>query len=99
MENLYPDIKTRRGLQNKYYEIHALGVLKDLEGMKFILDSKLEKAKWGILRELGRFKNEADMVSMAKWICKKTKKERHTIREWGKIIRGMRIAISKWRMV
>ncbi len=88
----FPDIRTRRGLQDKYYSGVALRVINDLEGMDFfwVTDEtgKRISMKSSLLAELGRFEDGDDIKKIAISICKA--KEKRTVKEWIAILRAAR---------
>jgi len=86
----FPEIKTRRGLQNKCYEINAKLAIKDEEGMEFLYDRQNQTHKPSILSELGRLKNEDDIRLVAKYICKRAKNEKLSTKVWERICRNIR---------
>ncbi|WP_417736335.1 hypothetical protein [Rosistilla oblonga] len=76
----FPGIKTRRGIQNKCYEIRAIGLfyrtLGDQERFRHIIPpeadawSGIAEFPFAILRELGRM-DEGEAVEAADRICAK----------------------------
>jgi len=90
LKGVFPDIKTRRGLQNKCYEINALDAIKDIEGMEFLYDPQNQTLKSSILSELGRLRNEDNIRLVAQHICERAKNETLTIKQWEKICRSIR---------
>lgn len=82
LRSLYPSIKTRRGLQNKYFELKVIKAIKDVEGMEFLFDSKTGNFKSSILTEIGRISNEEMMREVAAEICRRARTEKHTVKQW-----------------
>ncbi len=73
----YPDIKTKRGLQNKAYEMRALSVLKDdpqrygwLCDIEAMRRGDANSYKPTILTELGRIVDEEKLKTAASEICR-----------------------------
>lgn len=66
-----PTVKTRRGLQNKQYELRALRVLRDLNlpGLDYLFDVENDVVRHTVLNELGRMEDTSNMVSLARWLC------------------------------
>jgi len=86
----YTNIKTRRGIQNKCYEIHALGAIRNKEyvgDISFLFDLNTNHIQSSILAELGRLNDEDAIRTVAKKLCDKAKTEKHTVREWQHICR------------
>lgn len=90
LRTLYPDIKTRRGILNKYYETVALQVIGKMKDTTFIIDESKQVFKASILSEIGRLENEEDIKIVARYICNRAKKEKKTIHQWVNIIRFIR---------
>jgi hypothetical protein len=85
LKAFYPGIKTRRGLQDKYYALNAYGDLHDMEGFELI-------DKPSILAELGRFKERAVIREIATQVIEKTRQDRnYTVKEWVSLLRGIRL--------
>jgi hypothetical protein len=92
IQALYPELKTRRSILNMCYENRALGVIDEMqkegtEGLKFLVDTKRDSYRWGVLRELGKSSSEGTLTpagirSLALRICQEAKTERQTAREW-----------------
>lgn len=85
LHSLYPDIRSRRGLLNKYYQIRAFGALKDLPGTTFLVDRERGQSKWLILEQLGRLPNEAEIKSVASYLCQRARTESMTVKEWERL--------------
>ena len=90
-KDLYPDVKTRRGLQNKILESGALGVISQMQkqgitGLEFFTND--DKTPWGILRELGRY-NDESIRTFVTTICEaqKNPETKRTVRQWAEWIR------------
>jgi hypothetical protein len=79
IRNLFPEIKTTRGLQNRLYAMGALNALKAHAGaamyerFTWLLGPSFERAKFRftVLTELGRLDNPADVVTFAETLCRK----------------------------
>jgi len=92
IQALYPGLKTSRSILNMYYENRALGEIDEMqkegtEGLKFLVDTKRDSYRWGVLRELGKSSSEGTLTpagirSLALRICQEAKTERQTAREW-----------------
>jgi hypothetical protein len=92
MQAVWPKLKTNRSLLNKYYESRAFGVIDEMqkegiEDLKFLVDTKRDSYRWGVLRELGKSSSEGNLTaagirSLALQICQEAKTERQTAREW-----------------
>jgi hypothetical protein len=82
LRSLYPNIKTRRGLQNKYFELKALKAIKSMEGAEFLFDLKTTNVKSSILAEIGRISNDEKMREVAAEICKRARTEKLTVKQW-----------------
>ncbi|MFL0194179.1 hypothetical protein ACJDU8_01035 [Clostridium sp. WILCCON 0269] len=89
---IYPDIKTRRGILNKHYEVTAYAVVKEMEDVKFLVDSDGQILKETILIELGRIENEEDIKIIARYICDTAKSRRLTAHQWVNFIRLVRLS-------
>jgi len=92
MQDVWPRLKTNRSFLNKCYENRALGVIDEMqkegtEGLGFLVDTKRDSYRWGVLRELGKSSSEGSLTpagirSLALQICQEAKTERQTAREW-----------------
>jgi hypothetical protein len=82
IRSLYPNIKTRRGLQNKFYELKALNAIKSMEGIEFLFDSKTDNFKSSILAEIGKTGDDELMRAVAAEICKRARTEKLTVKQW-----------------
>lgn len=91
---LYPEIKTRRGVQNKYYELRAGGVIKNMEGIEFLIDLKNNVIKNSILVEIGRMHSEDLMREIAREICLRARTEVHTVKEWVDICKSLKVLMA-----
>ena len=91
LKSIYQDIKTRRGILNKRYQVIAFGVIKQMQDVKFLVDSDNHTMKESILIELGRFENEEDIRFMARYICDNAEKKKKTVHQWVNFIRFVRL--------
>lgn len=85
---LYPDIKTRKGRQNKCYETHTLRVIwkrEDVGDVNFLFDPTKEVLQSSILGRLGRLLNKEGIRMVVKGLCSMAKTEKHIVREWKRI--------------
>ncbi|MFL0197621.1 hypothetical protein ACJDU8_18920 [Clostridium sp. WILCCON 0269] len=87
---IYPDIRTRRGILNKHYEVTAYEVVEKMEDVKFLVDRDNHTMKETILIELGRLENEEDIKIIARYICDTAKSRKLTARQWVNFIRLVR---------
>ena len=90
---IYSDIKTKRGLQNKVYEILALGVVSKMDDVEFLWNTKNKTMKCALLTEIGRFEIEEDIEIVSRRVCDLAAMEinkKTTTKEWVEIIRYMR---------
>lgn len=87
LKPLYSNIKTRRGLQNKFYELKALKAIKNMEGIEFLFDLKTDNIKSSILTEIGRTGNDEMMRELAGEICRRARTEKHTVKQWVMLVR------------
>lgn len=69
MRALYPELKSRRGLVNARYGAHALGLVKDREDCRWLVDGDVGVFRKTLLQELGRIRNPDDTVTVARRIC------------------------------
>lgn len=60
-------------------------------GLEYLDDRVNEIAKWGILRELGKWP-AADIPELARYVCQEQKKDHRTIRHWEVILRKARLS-------
>jgi len=94
-ETFWPNVTTRRGLLNKWYETDGLAVVKAMQdegitGLDFIRNPATGRCKWGILRELGRFDQElARQYALA--LCDLQKHSGKTVKEWEKTLSILRL--------
>jgi len=96
--NLFPDLTTRRGLTNKAYEIHALGVLNASEAWKtfyepFFLCKGGTRFKSSLLCELGRLRDEGLILEIARQVVELANtpgSEKTTVREWTYLVKFVR---------
>jgi len=93
---LYHEIRTRRGLLNKWREINAFSVVdtmakkEGVEGLEYLRGPAAGTINAGVLRELGYFEDGVIRV-LAVEICKGQKQAKRTVREWGDILRTYRL--------
>ena len=91
--SLFPDIETRRGIQNQMYAAAGLGTLKEYDDETgdnlheyFIVGRHM---KTSLLSELGRWP-ESERVEMAKHI--RDSEESYTVKDWIHAMRKVRIS-------
>lgn len=100
MRALYPELRTARGLHNKYYQGRAQGVLKDEAGVEWLMDvAQLKQHQPGnyrqtILQELGRIDDDDALKAVARRLCElqpSTHEAVAMIRRWrlGTLPQGM----------
>jgi hypothetical protein len=85
--NLFPEIRTRRGLQNRMYACRAISVLKQAAGADvfgrfgWLLGPSFEAAKmrFTLLAELGRLDRPADIATLASTLCEKKDPPRRAV--------------------
>ncbi|WP_373844426.1 hypothetical protein [Clostridium sp.] len=92
LQMIYPDIKTRRGILNKHYEVIAHAAVEKMEDVKFLVDPDKHVIKETILIELGRFENEEDIKNVARFICDNAESKKLTARQWVNFIRLVRLS-------
>ncbi len=94
MQAHHPDVTTRRGLLNKYYELKSFKFLNNHPGIEYICNPGKNKARWGILREIGRLcgNDEEQTIKLAEAICERQAVVHFTVREWEKQLREIRIS-------
>jgi hypothetical protein len=99
LKRIYVDsVTTRRSLLNKYYENTALGIIEELQqngetGLEYLVDARdfsKPKAKWGILRELGKFP-ERDIPDLARFVCNHAG-DKNPVKKWEAILRKVRLS-------
>jgi len=70
---LYPEVRTRRGMQNKVYMSHAFVVLKAVpdhrERYRWLLGEDGETWRSTLLAELGRLRDPGRIVEAADALC------------------------------
>ena len=91
--NLYPPtgVKSTRGIQNKHYLCHAVGLVKDDPRFAWIVDAKTDRVRSTILTELGRIEDDDDLLEMALLICESrasTRKAVAAIRQFRDVAKG-----------
>jgi hypothetical protein len=85
LKAFYPEIKTRRGLQDKYYSLDAYGDLHDMEGFELI-------DKPSLLAEFGRFKDPAVIKQVARQVIEEMRKDsNYTVKAWVSVLRKIRL--------
>lgn len=96
---LYPEIKTERGILNKAYQQHAVGVLlhAGIENFKFLFDVETDTVLSGVLRELGKIDNDSMILLIAELICQRAKTEKHTVRKWGAFVKYYQFCLEQER--
>jgi len=67
---IWPDIKTARGLQNKYYQSQAVKLIMDKPEFSWLLDSRVNRVKQTLLTELGRIANDDALLEAARALCR-----------------------------
>jgi hypothetical protein len=85
---LFPELRSRRSLQNRAYSSHAASVLKTmpdfLERYRWIFGESGEMgATWrhGVLVELGQLRDEQSIINLADAMCQAAKERRLTTSE------------------
>jgi hypothetical protein len=93
-QKLFPELGSRRSLQNRAYSSHAASVLRKvpdcLERYRWLFGERgADGATWrlGVLVELGRFRDEQSIVNLAEAICLEAKKRRLTTSEAAALVR------------
>jgi hypothetical protein len=85
LKAFYPEIETRRGLQEKYYALDAYGDLHDMEGFELI-------DKPSLLAEFGRFKDPAVIKQVARQVIEEMKKsDNYNVKAWVSVLRKIRL--------
>jgi hypothetical protein len=65
----FSELTTERSRLNKYYEMTAFQEVKDRPGLEYLADGEKKVAKWGILRELGKYPEDG-ILPLAEAICR-----------------------------
>jgi len=92
-KNIWPDIRTRRGITNKIYAIKGLAMVKEMQGVGYIFNEADNTMKVSILTELGRLNDEQAAREAAAFICEREAAGDHrTAHEWAAIVRKYRIS-------
>jgi hypothetical protein len=79
----FPDLKSRRGRQNRDYALKAIGVLSGNPAFDWLLSEK--RMQFTLLSELGRIAVEEDMKAFASVLCEQkppAKVAEARIRHW-----------------
>jgi hypothetical protein len=92
LQGIYPHIGTRRGILNKHYQIRAARVVSAMRGTEFLFDPKKETTNPSVLTELGRLPTEQDIRIVARYICKRARREHLTTKECERILRQIRLS-------
>ena len=87
---LYPDIKTRRGMQNKVYEIMAVSAIKDICGVEQIFTQE-GTFRNSIMIELGRIEDPEAIRIVARHINKRMINGKLKVRQAANITRLIRL--------
>jgi len=90
IEFLYPDIKTRRGMQNKVYGIMAVGALKEPTEVEQIFTPD-ETFRSSVMIELGRLEDPETIRTVARHINQRMKDERLSVKQASNIARLIRL--------
>jgi len=92
-------ITTERGARNHINMFLAFGVVKDsdIENLEFLCSRTRGTLNIGVLVELGKI-NDSDMIlNIARHICEKAKKEKHTVRKWAAYVRYCQLLLkNQW---
>jgi len=94
MKKLYPNVRTKRGLQNIRYMVDAVSAIQeaDSEILKFFFNEETYKFKYSVLTEIGRYKDEKVMVDIARQVYELAQKGGDKpVKEWVNIIRRHRL--------
>lgn len=92
-KDIWPDIRTRRGITNKIYAINGLAIVKEMRGVEYIFNEADNTMKVSILTELGRLNDEQAAREAASFICEREAAGDHrTAHEWAAIVRKYRIS-------
>jgi hypothetical protein len=87
----------RRTAVNHFYGFKALGALKGMEGIEYLVihnpaKPELNHARQSILTELGRLQDPEEMRKIARLICdQEAAGDNRTTKEWAAVIRKARI--------
>ena len=84
-ERAFPELKTVKSLQNKWFMGRAIHVTRNQAGLEWLLGGENHFVKQTILFELGRVKHDADLLTLARDLCelKPTSRESiYMIRNW-----------------
>lgn len=97
MRNQFPEVTTRRGQLNKFWEFNGLRVIHqmvtdDMAGLKFLDNPDQQRFAGGIVRELGRISDDESIKKVAFAICEAEKKGHRTIRQYEALLRDCRLS-------
>lgn len=97
VQELWPEIKTRRGMLNKSYELRAWGIVrrmqkeKHIEELEFLRDDAKQYINTGVCRELGKFETDEEIEEFIPAVCAYQKKAQMTIHQWCKLLSEIRL--------
>jgi hypothetical protein len=80
IEKVYPDLTTSKSIQNKWYLVRASNVIRGHEDLKWLFDRETHFIRETILTELGRIKDDVDLLSLAREVCELKPTSREAIR-------------------
>lgn len=89
----WPDIQSRAGRLNKYYELRTVRAFKGRDDFKWIFDPDPDTntMKCQILQQLGRFEDIEIILCVAEYLTERQMREDRTVQEWADIIRDIRL--------
>jgi len=83
---LYPEVRSRRGLVDIAYRLHAISLVKDIPACRWLCDftdmQRGNDSAWqpGILTELGRINDNDDLIAIAMQVCERQPSRKEAIR-------------------
>jgi hypothetical protein len=91
---LFPEVRSRRSLQNRAYSSHALAVLAGVpehrQRFRWLVGSDGNTLRMGALVELGRYRDEQSILNLADAMCRAAAERRLTTSEAAALVRSGR---------
>lgn len=88
---LFPEVRSRRSLQNRAYSSRALAVLAEVpehrQRFRWLVGSDGNTLRMGALVELGRYRDEQSVLNLADAMCRAAAERRLTTSEAAALVR------------
>ncbi len=92
---IYPEVRTKRGLENKIHMVAAFSVIHGTEIEPFFNDPETERWREGIMVELGKLEDPALIHEIALQITELPGSDHMTVKELSRLVKIVRLDILR----